>query len=95
MVLKDLEIRQRVADTVGLSVMISRHRMSSATAEGTVDMLSAACTTDANEFYSADDATGCTVNTSNDDVQPGDDVCVDVDTAADGEGLSVWMLFGP
>jgi len=96
MLLTDLEIRQQnVADTTGLSVMVSRKRMSSPTAEGSVDMLSAACTTDANEFYSADDATGCTVNTSNDDVQPGDRVCVDVDTASNGEGLHVWMLFGP
>lgn len=96
MLLADLEIRQQnVADTTGLSVMVSRKRMSSATAEGTVDMLSAACTTDANEFYSKDDATGCTVNASNDDVQPGDRVCVDVDTASDGEGLAVWMLFAP
>jgi hypothetical protein len=94
--LVDAEIRQQnVADTTGLSVMISRKRLSAPNTEGTADMVSA-CTTDAGEFRSKDDATGCVpVTGAGAIVQPGDRVCTDVDTTLDGEGLTSIYYFAP
>lgn len=60
---------------------VRRSRRSSATARTTVDMLSTGVSIDANEFESADATTAAVINTSNDDVQTGDILLFDCDTA--------------
>lgn len=82
--------------STGITVQISRKRLSDATTKGTVDTLSTLLTTDATEFSSADATTAAVINTANDDAAPGDDFCVDVDAVPTGaEGLRVWMKFAP
>jgi hypothetical protein len=82
--------------TTGVTVQISRKRLSDATTKGTVDTLSTLITTDATEFSSADATTPAAINTSNDDAAPGDEFCADVDAVPTGaEGLRVWMRFAP
>ena len=76
------------------NVQIRRSRRSSATARTTVDMLSTALTIDASEFESADAATAAAINTSNDDVQTGDMIFIDIDGAGTGaKGLQVLLTF--
>lgn len=76
------------------NVQIRRSRRSSATARTTADMLSTALTIDASEFESADAATAAVINTSNDDVQTGDMIFVDIDGAGTGaKGLQVLLTF--
>lgn len=59
-----------------------------------VDMLSTAITIDANELDSTSAATPPAINTSNDDVDTGDRIFVDVDVAGTGtDGLDVEMVF--
>lgn len=59
-----------------------------------VDMLSTSLTIDANEGDSSTAATAAVINTSNDDVQTGDKIHIDVDVAGTGtKGLSVEMTF--
>ena len=76
------------------NVQIRRSRRSSATARTTADMLSTALTIDASEFESADAATAAVINTSNDDVQTGDMIFIDIDGAGTGaKGLQVLLTF--
>lgn len=73
---------------------VRRSRRSSATARTVVDMLSIGVSIDANEFESADAATAAVINTSNDDVQTGDILLIDCDTAGTGtKGAQVLLTF--
>ena len=73
---------------------VRRSRRSSATARTIVDMLSTGVSIDANEFESADAATAAVINTSNDDVQTGDIILIDCDTAGTGtKGAQVLLTF--
>lgn len=61
-----------------------------------VDMLSTRITIDANEKDSATAAVPPVINTSNDDVQTGDEIRIDVDVTGTGTlGLLVHMTFQP
>lgn len=71
---------------------VRRSRRSSATARTIVDMLSTGVSIDASEFESADAATGPTINTSNDDVQTGDTLLIDCDTAGTGTKGAMLLL---
>lgn len=76
------------------NVMVRRSRRSSATARTDADMLSTALTIDASEFDSEDAATAAVINTSNDDVQTGDHIYIDIDGAGTGaKGLLVELRF--
>ena len=73
---------------------VRRSRRSSATARTTVDMLSTGVSIDANEFESADATTAAVINTSNDDVQTGDILLFDCDTAWTGtKGAQILLTF--
>ena len=73
---------------------IRRSRRSSATARTVVDMLSTGVSIDASEFESADATTAVTINTSNDDVQTGDILLFDCDTAGTGtKGATLLLTF--
>lgn len=73
---------------------VRRSRRSSATARTVVDMLSTGVSIDANEFESADAATAAVINTSNDDVQTGDILLFDCDTAGTGtKGATILLTF--
>lgn len=73
---------------------IRRSRRSSATARTVVDMLSTGVSVDANEFESADATTAVVINTSNDDVQTGDILLFDCDTAGTGtKGATLLLTF--
>jgi hypothetical protein len=73
---------------------VRRARRSSATARTTVDMLTTGVSIDASEFESADAATAAVINTSNDDVQTGDILLIDCDTAGTGtKGASLLLTF--
>jgi len=73
---------------------VRRSRRSSATARTIVDMLSTGVSVDANEFESADAATAAVINTSNDDVQTGDALLFDCDTAGTGtKGAKLLLTF--
>ncbi len=78
-------------------VTVQLARLRAATAGGAraaVDMLSTALTIDANEWDSKDATTAAVINTSNDDVQEGDLIRVDIDTVGTGsEGLFVSLGF--
>lgn len=76
------------------TMQLRRSRRSSATARTDADMLSTKLTIDASEFESADAAAAAVINTSNDDVQTGDMIFVDIDVAGTGaKGLFVAMIF--
>lgn len=82
--------------TTGITVQISRKRLSAPGTKGTVDTLSTLLTTDATEFSSANATTPAVVNAANDDSAPGDEFCVDNDAVPTGaEGERVWMRFAP
>ncbi len=73
---------------------VRRSRRSSATARTVVDMLTTGVSIDASEFESADATTGPTINTSNDDVQTGDILLIDCDTAGTGtKGAQLLLTF--
>lgn len=73
---------------------VRRSRRSSATARTTVDMLTTGVSIDANEFESADATTAAVINTSNDDVQTGDILLFDCDTAGTGtKGAQILLTF--
>ena len=68
-----------------IDVQVARGRQSGPTsAHAFVDMLSTAITIDANEYDSKDAATSESVNTSNDDVEEGDLIRIDVDSVGSG-----------
>lgn len=71
---------------------VRRSRRSSATARTVVDMLSTGVSIDANEFESADATTAAVINTTNDDVQTGDIILIDCDTAGTGAKGAVILL---
>lgn len=76
------------------TVQLRRSRRSSATARSDADMLSTKLTIDASEFDTVDAAAAAAINTSNDDVQTGDVIYVDIDVAGTGaKGLFVEMTF--
>lgn len=76
------------------AVQIRRSRRASATTRSDADMLSTAITIDQSEFDTVDAATPAVVNGSNDDVQTGDMIYVDIDTAGTGcKGLVVNLTF--
>jgi hypothetical protein len=73
---------------------VRRSRRTNATTRSVVDMLSTGVSIDANEFESADATTGPTINTSNDDVQTGDILLFDCDTAGTGtKGATILLTF--
>lgn len=79
-----------VSSSGSVTVNIRRSRRSSATARTVVDTLSTAITVEASEFESADAATAPVINTSNDDLQTGDILLIDVDAAGTGvKGLQI------
>ncbi len=75
-----------VSSSGSITVNIRRSRRSSATARTVVDILSTAITVEASEFESADATTAPVINTSNDDLQTGDMLLIDVDAAGTGVG---------
>jgi hypothetical protein len=73
---------------------VRRSRRTAATTRTIVDMLSTGVSIDASEFESADAATAAVINTSNDDVQTGDILLIDCDTAGTGtKGAQVLLTF--
>jgi hypothetical protein len=73
--------------------MISRGRESNATtAHSFVDMLTTALTIDANEFDSQNATTAAVIDTSNDDVNTGDLIRIDIDTAGTGTADATFSL---
>jgi hypothetical protein len=73
---------------------VRRSRRSSNTARTIVDMLTTGVSIDASEFESADAATAAVIDTSNDDVQTGDVLLIDCDTAGTGtKGAQVLLTF--
>ena len=85
-------------DTVSSSgtptFQVRRRRLTSATATSDADMLSTAITIDASEFDSKDATTAAVINTSNDDVNTGDRIFADCDTAGTGtKGMSITLVF--
>ncbi len=85
-------------DTVSSSgtptFQVRRRRLTSATATSDADMLSTAITIDASEFDSKDATTAAVINTSNDDLQTGDRIFADCDTAGTGtKGMSITLVF--
>jgi hypothetical protein len=83
-----------VSSSGAVNVMVRRSRRSSATARTSADMLSTALTIDASEFDSEDAATAAVINTSNDDVQTGDHIYIDIDGAGTGaKGLLVELRY--
>jgi hypothetical protein len=76
------------------TVQLRRNRRASATTRTDADMLSTKLTVDASEFSSVDAAAAAVINTSNDDVQTGDQIHIDVDVAGTGvKGLTVALSF--
>lgn len=76
------------------TVQLRRMRRTSATAQSAADMLSTKLTIDATEFDSADATNAAAIDTSNDDVQTGDQINVDIDVAGTGaKGLVVTLTF--
>jgi len=77
------------------NVMITRGRQSSATSNFTyVDMLSTAITIDATEYDSKDATAAPVIDASNDDVNTGDVIRIDVDGAGTGTlGLNITLIF--
>lgn len=73
---------------------IRRSRRTNATTRSVADMLTTGVSIDANEFESADAATPVSINTSNDDVQTGDILLFDCDTAGTGtKGATLLLTF--
>lgn len=76
------------------TVQIRRMRLTSPTSQTPADMLSTKLTIDASEFDSKDATTAAVIDTSNDDVQTGDQINIDIDVAGTGaKGLMVTMTF--
>jgi len=76
------------------TVQIRRSRRASATSRTNADMLSTKLTIDASEFDSVDAVAAAVINGSNDDVNTGDHIYIDIDVAGTGaKGLSVRMTF--
>ena len=76
------------------TVQIRRSRRASATSRTNADMLSTKLTIDASEFDSEDAVAAAVINGSNDDVNTGDHIYIDIDVAGTGaKGLSVRMTF--
>lgn len=73
---------------------VRRQRLTSATATSDADMLSTAITVDATEFDSKDATTPAVINASNDDVNTGDAIFADCDTAGTGtKGMIIQLVF--
>lgn len=76
------------------TVQLRRLRLTNATTQAAADMLTTKLTIDASEFDSKDATTAAVIDTSNDDVQTGDQINVDIDVAGTGaKGLVVTMTF--
>ena len=77
-----------------LTVQIRRSRWASATTRTAVDMLSTKLTVDASEFDSIDAANAAVINASNDDVNTGDHIYIDIDVAGTGaKGLFCELIY--
>lgn len=73
---------------------VRRSRRSSATARTDADMLTTKLTIDATEFDSVDAAAAVAIDTSNDDVNTGDNIYIDIDVAGTGaKGLVAELIF--
>ncbi len=76
------------------TVQLRRSRRTNATTRSDADMLTTKLTIDASEFDSVDAAAAAAINTSNDDVNTGDHIYIDIDVAGTGtKGLYVEMTF--
>lgn len=76
------------------TVQLRRSRRTNATTRSDADMLTTKLTIDANEFESSDAAAAVAIDTSNDDVNTGDIIFIDIDVAGTGaKGLFVSMIF--
>ncbi len=85
---------QTVSSSGAVTVQIRRSRRSNATTRSDADMLSTAVTIDQSEFDTVDAATPAVINASNDDVQTGDHIYIDIDGAGTGaKGLAVSLRF--
>lgn len=76
------------------TVQLRRLRLTNPTTQSAADMLTTKVSIDASEFNSKDATTAAVIDTSNDDVQTGDQIGVDVDVAGTGaKGLIIHMTF--
>jgi hypothetical protein len=76
------------------TVQLRRMRLTNATTQSAADMLTTKLTIDASEFDSKDATAAAVIDTSNDDVETGDQINVDIDVAGTGaKGLVVTMTF--
>lgn len=76
------------------TVQVRRSRRTNATTRSDADMLSTKLTIDASEFDSVDAAAAVAIDTSNDDVNTGDNIYIDIDVAGTGaKGLFVELTF--
>ncbi len=76
------------------TVQLRRMRLTNATTQSAADMLSTKLTIDASEFDSKDATNAAVIDTSNDDVQTGDQINIDIDVAGTGaKGLIVTLTF--
>lgn len=83
-----------VSSSGAVTVMVRRSRRTNATTRSSADMLSTAITIDVSEFDTEDAATPAVINGSNDDVQTGDHIYIDIDGAGTGaKGLIVELVF--
>lgn len=83
-----------VSSSGAVTVQVRRSRRTNATTRSSADMLSTAITIDQSEFDTEDAATAAVINTSNDDVQTGDHIYIDIDGAGTGaKGLVVELRF--
>ncbi len=76
------------------TVQLRRMRLTNATTQAAADMLTTKLTIDASEFDSKDATNAAVIDTSNDDVQTGDQINIDIDVAGTGtKGLVVTLTF--
>lgn len=76
------------------TAQLRRSRRTNATTRSDADMLSTKLTIDASEFDSSDAAAAAAIDTSNDDVNTGDYIFIDIDVAGTGtKGLYVELTF--
>ncbi len=76
------------------TIQVRRSRRASATSRGFADMLSTKLTIDATHYDSGDATDAAVINSSNDDVNEGDHIYIDIDVAGTGaKGLFVTLTF--
>lgn len=95
-ILTDQEAHVSTPGTTGtLDIQLRRNRRTNATTRADADMLSTKLTIDTTEYDSEDAATPAVINASNDDVNPGDMVFIDVDAVqtTPAQGLVTELTF--